>query len=76
MLHSAVNSPSMLITDVFSQSARLVYTATGFNALYGHSFRKLYNDQDYMSATFVCLVKVNPALNTHISRELNYICCA
>ena len=77
MLHSAVNSPSTLITDVFSQSARLVYTATGFNAVYGHSFRKLYNDQDYMSATFVRLVKVNPALNTHISREeLNYICCA
>jgi len=38
---------------------------------------KLYNDQDYMSATFVRLVKLNPALNTHISREeLNYICCA
>ena len=77
MLHSAVNSPSTLITDVFSQSARLVYTATGLNAVYGHSFRKLYNDQDYMSATFVRLVKLNPALNTHIRREeLNYICCA
>ena len=51
-----------------------MYTATGFNAVYGHSFRKLYNDQDYMSATFVRLVKVNPALNTHISREeLNYM---
>ena len=36
-----------------SQSARLVYTATGLNAIYGHSFRKLYNDQDCMSAAFV-----------------------
>jgi len=28
-----------------------------------------------MSATFVRLVKVNPALNTHISREeLNLLC--
>ena len=55
----------------------VMYTATGFNAVYGHSFRKLYNDQDYMSATFVRLVKQNPALNTHISREeSNYICCA
>jgi len=77
MLHSAVNSPSTLITDVFSQSAHLVYTATGFNAVCGHSFRKLYNEQDYMSAMFVRLVKVNPALNTYNSREeLNYIYCA
>ena len=44
MLHSAVNSPSTLIIYVFSQSARLVYTATGFNAVYGHSFRKLYDE--------------------------------
>jgi len=37
MFHSAVNSPSTLITDVFSQSAHLVYTATGLDAVYGHS---------------------------------------
>jgi len=54
-----------------------VFTATGFNAVYGHSFRKLYNDQDYMSATFIRLVKLNPALNIHISREeLNHIWCS
>ena len=77
VLKSAVNSPSTLITDVFSQSAHLVYTATGFNAVYGHSFRKLYNDQDYMSAAFVRLVKLKQSLNIHISsEELNHICCA
>ena len=49
----------------------------GMHAVYGHSFRKLYNDQDYMSATFVRLVKLNPSLNTHISREeLNHVCCS
>ena len=53
LLSCALSSPSCVIRTVFHDSSKMVFTQTGFNAMFGHQFAKSDHFQDGICAELI-----------------------
>lgn len=72
----ACNSPSSLLSDIFTQCQSLAYTSMGYNMLYGHRHLKSYSEQDRVASAFIRIVKMDPEVNQSLHGEVIHICTA
>ena len=53
LLASASGSSSILISDLFHESARCTYTFIGYNSIYGYKHLKTYSQYDRLCGAFI-----------------------
>ncbi len=59
LLVAAKSSLSEVVRRVFSDSSKLSYTSSGFNAMFGFCFLKSYANQNFFSANFIRSIRLS-----------------
>ena len=59
LLSRALSSPSYVDKTIFRDSSMLAFTQTGFDAMFGHQFAKLYHHQHGICAEVIHHLHLN-----------------
>ena len=73
LLSRALSSPSYVVKTIFRDSSVLAFTQTGFNAMFGHQFEKLYYHQHGICAEVIRHLCLNG--NPSETNDLFYTIC-
>ena len=73
LLSRALSSPSYVVKTIFRDSSVLAFTQTGFNAMFGHQFGKLYHHQHGICAEVIRHLRLNG--NPSETNDLVYTIC-
>ena len=65
---------SGLLAQVFAEKQSMAYTSFGYNQMYGSRLWKIYTESDCLCANFLRDIRLYPALNSHLERDVQSMC--